>query len=174
MIWFTFRYFQIDPESRPSCLELKTSFKQIITSLKPLKIVKPNQTTIKPRLTLPNLIPNHLTISTPNAIGEEMSRLDPYYIPSPANGMNPFLPLLGQNGKIMANCFSCVEFNAINWQQQPRPKYRKTVSLVGPQPNLDELIKWIMNPFLQSFSQNGKIMANWFACVEFNGNSTLF
>lgn len=71
--------------------------------------------------------------STLNAIGEAMSKLDPHYVPS--SGLNPFLHLL-ENGKIMPNCFSCFEFNA---NQQPRPSYRKTVSMIGPHPtHLDD------------------------------------
>jgi hypothetical protein len=30
---------------------------------------------------------------TPAAIGEKMSKLDPFYIPSPATGINPFTQL---------------------------------------------------------------------------------
>ena len=38
------------------------------------------------------------------AIGEEMARLDPHYVPSPNQGINPFLPLFGST-KIMGNFF---------------------------------------------------------------------
>ena len=135
-------FLQIDPESRPTCHDLRSSFKQTLDTLKPKIIVKK----------LPIFISN-----SPNAIGEEMSKLDPHYIPSPAQGVNPFLPLFGHNGKILANCFSCVEFNTINWQQQ-RPKYRKTVSLVGPTPNLDGLwkmhIKYLIFNFENTFRFN--------------------
>lgn len=46
---------------------------------------------------------------TPLAIGEEMSRLDPHYIPSPAPGVNPFAMLprrlteAGKHGKIFGS-----------------------------------------------------------------------
>lgn len=68
-------------------------------------------------------------------IGEEMSRKDPYYIPS-QKSINPFLPLFG-NTKIMGNLFwSCIEFNNLNIQ----PVYRKTVSMIDKEPpNLKKL-----------------------------------
>merc|ERR1711963_1223989 len=77
-----------------------------------------------------------LNISTPNTIGEEMSKLDPYYIPSTTQGINPFLPLFG-NRQIIGNCLSCFEFNAASkiQQEQYKPTYRKTVSMVGHHPS---------------------------------------
>ena len=90
----------------------------------------------------PALASCQLNISTPNAIGEEMSKLDPYYIPSSVQGINPFLPLFG-NREIKGNCLSCFEFNAAtNLQtQQQKPSYRKTVSMIGHHPsNLENFV----------------------------------
>lgn len=69
---------------------------------------------------------------TPDTIGQEMSKLDPHYIPSPEDGMNPFLHLFG-NGKIIGQFFSCFEFNAASLPAK-RPNYRKTVSVIGQHP----------------------------------------
>ena len=74
------------------------------------------------------------------AIGEEMALLDPHYVPSPNQGINPFLPLFGST-KIMGNFFwSCIEFNK---SQSIRPVYRKTVSMMGQEP-----------PSLENLQQN--------------------
>ncbi len=126
--------FQIDPGVRPTSEDLQVSFKDILTHLKPKPVEKPvisDVTSKMQRLKLP-LNSHSRNSKTPNAIGQEMSKLDPHYIPSPAKGMNPFLSLF-HDDKIMGNqFFSCFEFNA---QQQPfRPTYRKTVSMIGQHP----------------------------------------
>ena len=131
---------------RPTCEELRRSFKQISTSLMPKRSAEVQKMTEELNsLTLPTtLAACQLNISTPNAIGEEMSKLDPHYIPSPIQGMNPFLPLLG-NREIIGNCLSCFEFNSASYveaQQQQKPSYRKTVSMIGHHPpsNLESFI----------------------------------
>jgi len=135
----------IDLEMRPNCDKLQCSFKQILKSLKPKRKAEMQKMTEKlNNLTIPTpaLATCQLNISTPNAIGEEMSKLDPYYIPSSVQGINPFLPLFG-NREIIGNCLSCFEFNAAtNLQtQQQKPSYRKTVSMIGHHPsNLENFV----------------------------------
>ena len=136
---------QIDLEMRPNCDKLQRSFKQVLKSLKPKRKAEVQNMTEKlNNLTIPTpaLATCQLNISTPNAIGEEMSKLDPYYIPSSVQGINPFLPLFG-NREIIGNCLSCFEFNAAtNLQtQQQKPSYRKTVSMIGHHPsNLENFV----------------------------------
>ena len=142
---------------RPTCEEIRRSFKAILKSLRPimLKSIEVQKLTEKlSNLKFPNggcgitpLVstpPNsQLNISTPNAIGEEMSKLDPYYMPSATQNINPFLPLFG-NRQIIGNCLSCFEFNAaekIQQEQYKKPTYRKTVSMVGHHPsNLENYV----------------------------------
>ena len=99
-----------------------------------------------------------VNLETPVAIGEQMSKLDPFYIPSPATGINPFAQLprrlsaLG-GGKIFGPkdlFYSCFELSeekflipesptteADDWAATERsesPLYRKAVSMINHEP----------------------------------------
>lgn len=147
----------IDPDSRPTCSELNTLFDAMLKTLTDVKVKSkkgPSQVIkefFTSKMTLsreelpysPSELARHhhgngQTNKTPCAIGEQMSRLDPHYIPSPAPGVNPFIPLLPRRltamggGKIVSpkdlycSCFEPV---------RPSKKvYRKAVSMIQHPP----------------------------------------
>ena len=109
------------------------------------------------------------SIETPVAIGERMSRLDPFYIPSPATGINPFalLPIrlsaLG-GGKIFGpkdlfySCFELTDDTLFPREDDDigpeddamnRPEsliYRKAVSMINHEPlSTEDLIAEVDN-----------------------------
>ena len=121
-------------DSRPTCSSLRSVFKHISFALRPkssdsredLKTITRKMNGMK----LPKSEKAKIYQKTPNTIGEEMSRLDPFYIPS-SSRVNPFLPLFGGNAKVMGNLFwSCFDINNLN----VRPVYRKAVSMIGQEP----------------------------------------
>ena len=134
---------------------MRSHFKVILTSLKLSQSNRKVQEDMKQltqklnglRLPPSEIAKAHKKMPLAN-IGVEMSKLDPHYIPSPAQGVNPFLPLFG-NGRFMGNFFySCIEFNHINNGNEEngtkstttRPIYRKTVSMIGQEaPSLETL-----------------------------------